>query len=610
MSATTGPAAVAPPGGPSGNTNPSAFDTSMIALTAQMSKEMKERNARRAERRKDADDPAEVSEDEDEQELTDRMNSLRRTHQQNLLASTASKNQPKEPETGFKFADAKAIANGGYRAVDSSFPEDIFVLARNGVSPPLTMFTSTALTDIRLGRDVTYRKFARGATSTNIRVLDTTAFPNEKDMSLAQWLAAYENFLNIISELCEGVKIFEGFVKHHQRAVTDPDIEATFEAHKEFDCDHVRPQFFTRGGIMIDVNEKDYLEGWNRVVQRVAKRATSQEIQTTVAQYIPTLDHDGKSMKTKNHPRYQPYDKSRNSFRKDSPTSERVHVDYLCLRCGNKGHKADTCNQIAPSKPGRSFIVAWRGKYLYRTSDNQPVCLRHNVQGPGKCTMPLTTPSTYVPCVLRRVMVPPRVLAIEGEKVVTPYRAEAWRITLERCGLQQKYPNLVHDLIYGSPIGFPPPLLSNSIPHNSSSASDHADIVDKYIADEIDAGRMFGGLSVEDAEVFFRGHFRTAPMAVIDEGTKYRVVHNLSAKDKNGNSTNSWLNVQEKPTKWYTAAMFADAVSVIITNVWDWQFCMSWSYSPAAIPRPSAVAIPDTTYCRGELFFSWLRCSN
>ncbi|KAK0467799.1 uncharacterized protein EV420DRAFT_1324569 [Desarmillaria tabescens] len=87
------------------------------------------------------------------------------------------------------------------------------------------------------------------------------------------------------------------------------------------------------------------------------------------------------------------------------------------------------------------------------------------------------------------------------------------------------------------------------------------DIIDKYITDEIDAGRMYGGLSIEDAEIFFGGHFRTAPMAVIDEETKFRIVHNLSAKDKSGNSTNSWLDAQEKPTKWYTAAIFADAVS-------------------------------------------------
>ncbi len=203
-------------------------------------------------------------------------------------------------------------------------------------------------------------------------------------MTLAQWLAAYEIFLNFISELCEGERIFEGFVKHHQRALTDPDIEATFEAHKEFDCDDLRPQFFTRAGFIINVNDKEYVEGWNRVVQ-VARRTTLQEIQTTVAQYAPSFDGPSKSPKSKSFPRFQPYDKSRCSFRKDV---ERLNSDYLCLRCGAKGHKADACNASTPNKSGRTFIVVWRGSYLYRLSDDQPVCLRHNVQGPNKCTMP------------------------------------------------------------------------------------------------------------------------------------------------------------------------------------------------------------------------------
>ncbi len=154
-------------------------------------------------------------------------------------------------------------------------------------------------------------------------------------------------------------------------------------------------------------------------------------------------------------------------------------------------------------------------------------------------------------------------LETEGKRVVTPYHADAWQQTLEKCGLQETYPNLVHDILYGAPIGFPPPLTENFIPQNSSSAMENEAVVDQYLQEEIAAGRMYGGLSIEDAEIFFGGHFRTAPLAVIDEGSKFRVVHNLSAKDGNGNSTNSWLNAKDNPTKWYTASMFADAVSVI-----------------------------------------------
>ncbi len=97
------------------------------------------------------------------------MNSFACTHQQNPAIPAGTKDQGKEAEAGFKFADEKAIANpGGYRSVDSSFPEDLFTLARNKISPLLKMFSPTVLTNIRLGRDVSYRKFTRGASSVNI----------------------------------------------------------------------------------------------------------------------------------------------------------------------------------------------------------------------------------------------------------------------------------------------------------------------------------------------------------------------------------------------------------------------------------------------------------
>ncbi|SJL15912.1 uncharacterized protein ARMOST_19421 [Armillaria ostoyae] len=238
----------AQPGNQGGGGNPplDSYDMATIAVTAQMIKELKERNTRREEKRQEATDPAEISDDEDENELTNQMDSLWCTHQQNT-GPGAAKAQAQEAESPFKFEDAVALTNGGYNSLDNSFPDDLFVLICNGISPPLIMFTTAALTSIWLARDVAYRKFARGTSSMNIWVLDTSAFLDEKEMTLAHWLAAYENFLSFISEVCKkgGDRIFEGFVKHHQRAVTDLDIDANFEAHKEFDCNNIWAQFFT-----------------------------------------------------------------------------------------------------------------------------------------------------------------------------------------------------------------------------------------------------------------------------------------------------------------------------------------------------------------------------
>ena len=51
-------------------------------------------------------------------------------------------------------------------------------------------------------------------------------------------------------------------------------------------------------------------------------------------------------------------------------------------------------------------------------------------------------------------------------KVVTPYRPEAWKQALIDVDLMHIYPNLVHDLTHGSPIGNPPPICFNFIQKN------------------------------------------------------------------------------------------------------------------------------------------------
>ncbi len=69
-----------------------------------------------------------------------------------------------------------------------------------------------------------------------------------------------------------------------------------------------------------------------------------------------------------------------------------------------------------------------------------------------------TTLSTYAPYVLSQVTEHQHALETEGKRVVMPYHVDAWQQTLEKCGLQETRPNLVHDTLYGAPIGFPPPL--------------------------------------------------------------------------------------------------------------------------------------------------------
>ena len=100
---------------------------------------------------------------------------------------------------------------------------------------------------------------------------------------------------------------------------------------------------------------------------------------------------------------------------------------------------------------------------------------------------------------------------------LTPYRVEGWVTALHQCNLQQKYPNLVHDLMYGSRIGIPPLLSHTFIPPNMTSANEHAEMVDQHFQDELNAGRMSGPYTVPEAMHLFHGHFRMAPIGLIEK---------------------------------------------------------------------------------------------
>jgi hypothetical protein len=158
-------------------------------------------------------------------------------------------------------------------------------------------------------------------------------------------------------------------------------------------------------------------------------------------------------------------------------------------------------------------------------------------------------------------------LATDQMRVVTTYIPGAWTRALEECGLSQKYPFLVHDISFGSPIGNPPPLTYTFIPENMPSALEHPLVIEAFLDEERAAGRVSGPYTIEEAFVFFGGHFRTAPMGLVEKepgSSKWRMIRNLSAEDCFGTSTNGWLDAADDPITWYTCAAMADIVSVFI----------------------------------------------
>jgi hypothetical protein len=155
-------------------------------------------------------------------------------------------------------------------------------------------------------------------------------------------------------------------------------------------------------------------------------------------------------------------------------------------------------------------------------------------------------------------------LVTDRMRIVTTYIPEAWSRTLEECGLSHKYPFLVNDISFGSPIGNPPNLSYTFIPENMPTALQHPEVVESFIEEERSLGRVSGPYTITEAFVFFGGHFRTAPIGFVEKeplSAKWRMIRNLSAVDCFGASTNGWLDAADDPITWYSCAAMADIVS-------------------------------------------------
>jgi hypothetical protein len=97
------------------------------------------------------------------------------------------------------------------------------------------------------------------------------------------------------------------------------------------------------------------------------------------------------------------------------------------------------------------------------------------------------------------------------------------------------------------------------------SANLHLKIIDDFLLEEKEAGRMSGPFTVEEASFIFQGHFRTAPLGLVEKNpgsANYRMIRNFSALDDSCTSTNDWLDAHKILIMWHTCYQFADCVSI------------------------------------------------
>ena len=151
-------------------------------------------------------------------------------------------------------------------------------------------------------------------------------------------------------------------------------------------------------------------------------------------------------------------------------------------------------------------------------------------------------------------------------RIVHPYNIDAFEYFLSKHDLTYFYSLLVSNLRNGFPLGDMPPLIDTIIFKNHPSALLFTDAVDKYLADELTAGRMSGPFSLQYTEKILRGAFLCSPLLVSVQTQqpgmpdKLRVCRHLSKGNKNTPSMNSHIQKEDFPTRFDTASKVADIV--------------------------------------------------
>ncbi|KAK0484431.1 hypothetical protein IW261DRAFT_836958 [Armillaria novae-zelandiae] len=266
MSQTTGAAANSNDG--SGNpgsstTNPSKVpeDMNMDKLRAKLSKDVLERNARRAKRRQELSarggSPSDVSEDEKD-EFNLMVQTVQRAVEAKMLSLPIKASTATTPGTVLSsdaastsmdaalsrlYSDEATAKNqDAYVPNDTAFHEDYKALLVHRISIPLTMFHSSYLRNLQYNDDtlpqVKITRLTTDGVSKNSSVLDIAKAPLEVGLSCADFLECYNNLLEFVASIGFGERTLQGLSDHLHAMLSDPHFSMWFEAYKQFDKDY------------------------------------------------------------------------------------------------------------------------------------------------------------------------------------------------------------------------------------------------------------------------------------------------------------------------------------------------------------------------------------
>jgi hypothetical protein len=261
--------------------------------------------------------------------------------------------------------DDNVAEKNTFRAQDDTILVAIYSLAKNGISPPLTLFLPASLERIRTSNVKTV-KHGTGET-TKVTVLDVSDFPSEETLDQATWLTCYNTFLTFL-DTAAGLKILQGFARHYNRILADPELATWFPAYRNFDRT-IRARFFTIPFI-VDIDSPEYRSALQS--SKDTFLLASHSAKGSGSTGFRSFAGPNSSAPKERSDRGKPYDR-------DNSTSCRSKI---CFRCGRTGHGAVGCSESDPSKHGRRFVIYANRDGLFRITNNTAVCTGFNI---GRC---------------------------------------------------------------------------------------------------------------------------------------------------------------------------------------------------------------------------------
>ncbi|KAJ7473480.1 hypothetical protein FB451DRAFT_1398591 [Mycena latifolia] len=291
-------------------------------------------------------------------------------------SSAGSQGPFKQSTNPYLIADDDEAAQNSLDISESTIPKAIFILAKAGIAPPLTVFTPKALQKIQSGSGTKSLKVTMELKD-SAHLLDISLFPDEGALDQADWTTCYNSFLKFI-QIGYGKRTFLGFAKHFEAIIVDSEFKSWFAAFCDFDI-RLCSQFFLRPFIVDPTGDS-----YGKLLQAAKNRALWQVVASPGSSSVTLTSGPsttGPARTEKSRPHGHPYggentgqNQKKNSFRGIS----------LCLHgSASDSHCAIDCNKARPSCHVHQFTIYANKNGLFRVGSDTPVCFSYNLA--SKC---------------------------------------------------------------------------------------------------------------------------------------------------------------------------------------------------------------------------------